>query len=33
MATFQAVQLNAIEKKLLVKQAEDLYKLTNCELS
>lgn len=32
MATFRDVQLNAIDKKILTKQAEDLYKATNCEL-
>lgn len=32
MATFREVQLNAIEKKLLTKHAEDLYRSTNCKL-
>ena len=31
MATFPDVHLNAIEKKILIKQAEDIYKCTNCE--
>ncbi len=31
MAVFLDIQLNAIEKKVLMKQAEDLYRSTNCE--
>lgn len=31
MAAFKDIQLNAIEKKTLMKQADDLYRSTNCE--
>lgn len=31
MAGFRDIQLNAIEKKMLMKQAEDLYRSTNCK--
>lgn len=33
MAAFKDIQLNAIEKKTLVKQADELYRSTNCESS
>jgi hypothetical protein len=31
MAIFQDLQLNAIEKKLLAKQADDLFRASNCK--
>ena len=32
MATIPAVSLNAIERKNLLKKAEQLYKTTHCEI-